>query len=94
MGFHRRTHPNGFEEVQIGQEVALCLVEPVTGGVADDFLSHSGHVAVSDVNKLLQRRGVTEVSEMEAKTFSQHLDQGEKNIKVQRFMSERVHRRK
>lgn len=46
-------HPDWFEEVQIGQEVALCLVQPVTGGLADDFLSQTRHVVVSDVNKLL-----------------------------------------
>lgn len=33
-----------------------------------------GNVAVSDVNEFLQRRGVAEVSEMEAEAFSQHLD--------------------
>lgn len=54
--------------------MTLRFVEPVAGGVADNFLSQAGHVAVSNVNKLLQGRGVTEVSEMEAKTFSQHLD--------------------
>lgn len=81
-----RTHPNGFEEVQVGQEVALGFVKPVTGGLADNFLSHSGHVAVSNVDKLLQRCGVTEVSEMEAKTFSQHLDKvKKKRRRIQRF---------
>lgn len=60
--------------------MTLCLVEPIAGGAADDFLSQAGHVAVSNVNKLLQGRGVTEVSEMEAKTFSQHLD-GQKKKK-------------
>lgn len=42
-----------------------------------------GHVAVSNVDKLLQRRGVTEVSEMEAKTLSQHLDK--ENRRAQQF---------
>lgn len=37
-----------------------------------------GHVVVSDVDELFQRCGVTEVSEMEAKTFSQHLDKEKK----------------
>lgn len=58
--------------------MALRLVQPVTGGLADDFLSQTGHVAVGNVNKLLQRRGVTEVSEMEAKTFSEHLGREKK----------------
>lgn len=63
--------------------MTLRLVEPVAGGVADNFLSQTGHVAVSNVNKLLQGGGVTEVSEMEAKPFSQHLGR-QKNESVQR----------
>lgn len=54
--------------------MALCLIQPVTGGPADNFLSHTGHVIISNVDKLLQGCGVTEVSEMEAETFSQHLN--------------------
>lgn len=69
-----QTHPNGFEEVQVGQEVALGLVKPIAGGIADTFLNLTGHVVISNVDKFLQGRFVTEVSEMEAKTFSQHLD--------------------
>lgn len=70
----RHTHPDRFEEVQVGQEVALRLVQPVAWRLADDLLSQMGNVAVGDVNKLLQGRGVAEVSEMEAEAFRQHLD--------------------
>lgn len=59
--------------------MALCLVQPITGGVADYFLSHVGHILVSDVDKLLQRCGVAQVSEVEAKTFSEHLKREGKN---------------
>lgn len=54
--------------------MALGPVQPVTGGPADDFLRQTGNVAVGDVDKLLQGRGVTEVPEMEAKTFGEDLD--------------------
>lgn len=54
--------------------MALGLVKPVTGGLADNFLSHTGHVVVSNVDELFQRRGVTKVSEMEAEALSQHLE--------------------
>lgn len=53
--------------------MALRLVKPITRGLADNFLSQLGDIAVCNVNKLLQGCGVTEVSEMEAETFSQHL---------------------
>lgn len=65
--------------------MALGLVQPIPGGLADDFLSQTGHVAVGNVDKLLQGRCVTEVSEMEAETFSQHLDgEGKKSSGVQK----------
>lgn len=60
--------------------MALGLVQPITGGVADNFLSQTGHVAVGNVDKLLQGCGVTEVSEMEAETFSQHLGREKKRV--------------
>lgn len=62
--------------------MALGLVQPVTGGLADDFLSKPGHIAVSNVDKLLQGRGVAEVSEMEAETLSQDLDRGAREIRA------------
>ena len=49
----RATYPDGFEEVQVGQEVTLGAVQPIAGGVADDVLCELGHVAVGDVDKLL-----------------------------------------
>ncbi|TNN64378.1 hypothetical protein EYF80_025419 [Liparis tanakae] len=74
----KTTHPNGFEKVQVGEEVALGLVQPITGRLANDILSQAGHVAVGDVDELLEGRAVAEVPEMEAETFSQHLDGGER----------------
>lgn len=38
-----------------------------------------GDVAVGDMDKLFQGCGITEVSKMEAETFSQHLDREKKN---------------
>lgn len=70
------THPDRFEEVKVGQKVALRLIQPVTGGLAYNFLGQARHVAVSNVNELLQRRRVAEVSEMEAEAFGQDLDRG------------------
>lgn len=70
------THPDRFEEVQVGEKVALCLIQPVTGGLANNFLSQARHVAVGNVNKLLQWGRVAEVSEMEAETFGEDLDRG------------------
>lgn len=74
QGLALPTHPDRFEEVKVGQKVALRLIEPVTGGLAYDFLGQARHVAVSNVNELLQRRRVAEVSEMEAEAFGQDLD--------------------
>lgn len=70
------THPDRFEEVQVGQEVALRLIQPVTGGFAYNFLSQARHVVVGNVDKLLQWGRVAEVSQMEAETFCQNLDRG------------------
>lgn len=78
---NRVTHTNRFQEVQVGQEVALGFIQPVTGGPADNFLSHTGHIMVCNVHKLLQWRGVTEVSEMETKTFGQHLDKRQNSVR-------------
>lgn len=60
--------------------MALSLIQPITGGPADNFLSHTGHIVVRNVDEVLQWRGVTEVSEMEAKTFSQHLNRKRKSV--------------
>lgn len=68
-----RTHSNRFQKVQIGEEVVLSLVEPVTGWFADDLLSQVRHVTVCNVDKLLQRCYVAKISEMESKTFCEHL---------------------
>lgn len=54
--------------------MALRLIEPVTGGLAYNFLGQARHVVVSNVNKLLQWRRVAQVSEMEAKAFCQDLE--------------------
>lgn len=70
------THPDRLEEVQVGQEVALRLIQPVTGGFAYNFLSQARHVVVGNVDKLLQWGRVAEVSQMEAETFRQNLDRG------------------
>ena len=64
--------------------MALGLVQPVTGGITDDFLSQTGNVAVCDVDEVLQRRGVTQVSEVEAEAFSQNLDREKKSTVVQK----------
>lgn len=56
--------------------MTLGLVQPVTGTLTDDVLSHAGHVAVSNVDKLLQWCGVAEISEMEAETFCEDLKRG------------------
>ena len=64
--------------------MALGLVKPITGGIADNFLRQTGNVAIGNVDKLLQGRGVTEVSEMKAETFSQHLDREKNSTLVQK----------
>lgn len=77
------SYPNRFEEVQVGEEVALGFVQPITGRIADDFLRQTGDVAVSNMDKVFQGCGITEVSKMEAETFSQHLDREKKKTAVQ-----------
>lgn len=76
-----QTHSDGLEEVQVGQEVALGLVEPVGGRAADDLLRQEGHVAVGDVDELVQRRGVAQVPQVEAEAFGQHLEEEEREQK-------------
>lgn len=86
-----QTHPDRFEEVQVGQEVALRLIQPVTGGLAYNFLSQVRHVVVGNVNKLFQWGRVAEVSEMEAETFRQDLDRGNQ---TQRLRSWEIEKKK
>ena len=53
--------------------MTLGAVQPIAGGVADDVLCEAGHVAVGDVDELLEGRGVAQVPQVEAEAFGQHL---------------------
>lgn len=68
------THPDGLQEVQVGQEVALCLVEPLGGGRAEDLLGLQRYHLVRDRYKVLQGGGIAHVSEVDVKAFDQHLE--------------------
>lgn len=67
------SYPYGFQKVKVGQEVTLCAVQPVSRRLTDDFLRHLRDVAIADAYKLLQRRGVAQISQVHAEAFNQHL---------------------
>lgn len=73
MGLYA-SYPYGFQEVKVGQEVALCTVQPISRRLTDDFLRHLGDVVIGDAHKLLQRRRVAQISQMHSETFNQHLE--------------------
>lgn len=67
------SYPKRFEEIQVGLEVSLGLVQPASWRPADDVLGESRHPFVLDGHKVLKCGGAAHISQMDAKTFDQHL---------------------
>lgn len=67
------TYPYWLQEVQVGQEVALCVVQPFSRRLTDDVLRQLRHVLIGYSHELLQRCGIAQVSEMNTEAFNKHL---------------------
>lgn len=50
---------DGFEEVQVVEEVLLCMVQPDARGLTEDFLYQQCYLLVRDGHKLLQTAPAT-----------------------------------
>lgn len=67
------TYPYWLQEVQVGQEVALCVVQPFSRWLTDDVLRQLRHVLIGNGHEFLQRRGIAQVSKMNSEPFNKHL---------------------
>lgn len=70
------SYPYGFEEVQVVEEVAFCLVEPGAWGHTEHLLDQTGHLAVCDGHKVLYSGAVAaaQVPQVDTEAFDQHLE--------------------